>query len=183
MKQAALSIRNWRPARLKKACSGRIKLRSGEYSLLTREDDTCSLLTIKGQMTLANCRAIKEQVLCQCGKGRDLHIDLSAVDLLDSAGLAVLLECLSIQKHSGSTLRLLGLRGSPLAFFNLNRLDHLFELSGPCGNEGPSSRPKCSRITPLPMAANSEVSSNPNQAANSHICSEWALSGQSRHCA
>lgn len=59
-----------------------------------------------------------------------LVVDLSAVDYIDSAGLATLLECFKRLSRSGGGMRLVGVSDQILEIFKVARLEKVFAIEG-----------------------------------------------------
>lgn len=59
-----------------------------------------------------------------------LHVDLSKVPYMDSAGVAVLVEALQTQRRRGLRLELSGLQSRVRSLFEIARLQSLFNLPG-----------------------------------------------------
>jgi anti-sigma B factor antagonist len=55
-------------------------------------------------------------------------VDLSALDLIDSSGVAVIVSLYKRVRAAGGEVRVTGVRDQPLAIFKLLRMDRVFAL-------------------------------------------------------
>ena len=55
-------------------------------------------------------------------------VDLSALDLIDSSGVAALVKLYKALRQSSCKLEITGTRDQPLAIFKLLRMDKVFDL-------------------------------------------------------
>jgi anti-sigma B factor antagonist len=72
--------------------------------------------------------AVKTAALCHLDGRADLVIDLSAVEFLDSAGVAVLVRLVRAARLNGSDVVFAGARSGVLTVLELIRLDRIFRL-------------------------------------------------------
>lgn len=73
--------------------------------------------------------AVKEKLLALQEAGQvNVLVDLSAVDFVDSTGLATLVAGLKHCRRAGGELMLLGLQPRVRVIFGLTRLDHAFRI-------------------------------------------------------
>jgi phospholipid transport system transporter-binding protein len=87
------------------------------------------VLSAEGPLTFASARHASEQgaaVLAQAAAGR-LEIDCRGITASDSAGLAVLLEWLSVAKRAGRSLRYAQLPQGLTALARISDLQELLE--------------------------------------------------------
>ncbi len=84
-------------------------------------------LSIKDDMTIYNAQALKETLLSHCHAGTlELHLDLSAVAEIDSAGLQLLLLLKTEAQQRGFSLRLLRHSEAVIEVFELLKLGMYF---------------------------------------------------------
>jgi anti-sigma B factor antagonist len=62
------------------------------------------------------------------GGYREVLVDLSDLELIDSSGVAVIVSLFKRMNARGGTLRVTGARNQPLAIFKLLRMDRVFSL-------------------------------------------------------
>ncbi|MEA3412724.1 MAG: STAS domain-containing protein [Pseudomonadota bacterium] len=105
---------------------------SREPSGLTCRGDS---LALSGCLDAASVPALwrfSEQKLSQC-VGREVSMDLTAVDRVDSAGLALLVAWVRLAKKRQVTIRFLNAPRQLLALASANRLEHLAFMLGDAG--------------------------------------------------
>lgn len=89
-----------------------------------------SVLTLTGEIDLHASPALRAALhACANAKDRFLLIDFSAVEYIDSSGLATLIEYLREAKKFGGTLGLFGLQKKVRTIFDLVRLNELFPIA------------------------------------------------------
>ena len=90
-----------------------------------------TVVRARGEVDLATSPRLRSVLVDAVGVGpRDLVIDLSSVDLIDSTGLGVLVGALRRARQSGSRLVLSGLHGQVKDLFALTGLEANFDLAG-----------------------------------------------------
>ncbi|MDQ3620936.1 MAG: STAS domain-containing protein [Verrucomicrobiota bacterium] len=88
-----------------------------------------AVLKLEGDIDLYHSPEVKERLgglIDQKPKG--ILVDLSAVDYMDSSGLALLIEAMQRIQAYGGRLALFGLRESVQTIFEVARLDQIFTL-------------------------------------------------------
>ncbi|MGZ5050983.1 MAG: STAS domain-containing protein [Methylobacter sp.] len=92
-----------------------------------KKDDGMMHLSIKDDMTIYNAESLKETLLAFFHPGtRELHLDLSAVAEIDSAGVQLLLLLKAEAQKRGFTLKLLGHSEAVVEVFELLKLGAYF---------------------------------------------------------
>ncbi len=92
-----------------------------------KKNDGIHHLSIKEDMTIYNAQTLKDTLLGQCHAGtRELHLDLSGVTELDSAGLQLLLLLKTEARERGFSLRLLRHSEAVIEVFELLKLGMYF---------------------------------------------------------
>lgn len=76
----------------------------------------------------SNCTEMRSSFHSAMEDQKNVVIDLSKVDFVDSSGLGVLLSCLRHANDSGQRLALVGLADSVAALFELVRMHRLFKI-------------------------------------------------------
>jgi anti-sigma B factor antagonist len=86
-----------------------------------------TVLAIEGSLDASNASELRPVVDKLVEEKRSpIVINLAALRLIDSSGVAVLVGLLKRSKAQGGTVRLDGLTAQPLAIFKLLRLDKVF---------------------------------------------------------
>jgi anti-sigma B factor antagonist len=86
-------------------------------------------LTVRGSLDINTAAQLGEEVDRIVGNGPLLVIvDLSALDLIDSSGVAALVKLYKAVRSSGGTVLISGARDQPLAIFKLLKMDKVFNL-------------------------------------------------------
>jgi anti-sigma B factor antagonist len=90
-----------------------------------------TVVRARGEIDLATSPRLRSALVDAVGvEPRDLVIDLSSVDLIDSTGLGVLLGALRRARQGGARLVLSGLSGQVREVFALTGLDANFDIAG-----------------------------------------------------
>lgn len=99
----------------------------------TRTDDGDETkLVIDGTLDAVTAPELRPTLDQLVGENRKLiTIDLSALKLIDSSGVGVLVSLFKRVRANGGDVRITGLRDQPLAIFKLLRLDRVFPTVGP----------------------------------------------------
>jgi anti-sigma B factor antagonist len=94
-------------------------------TITTSEAKGCTFLTVAGELDVDTAPGLRQAIAALISNGvRDLLIDLTKVEFLDSTGLGVLVACLkNVRGHQGS-LRLV---------CNQERLLGVFKMTGLLG--------------------------------------------------
>jgi anti-sigma B factor antagonist len=88
-----------------------------------------TLLVIEGvldALTAPEIRPTIDAVVDE--KRRSVQVDLSALRVIDSSGVGVIVSLYKRCKAFGGSVRVTGLANQPLAIFRLLRLDRVFDL-------------------------------------------------------
>lgn len=94
----------------------------------TRTDDLL-LVTVEGQLVVANRQEFKQAILDAMEQGaRLVVVDFSGSPYIDSSGLGALVSLSRRLRDAGGDLRLVGLNDDLRSLFELTRLDQLFPL-------------------------------------------------------
>jgi anti-anti-sigma factor len=90
------------------------------------EETRLEIQGVLDAVTAPEIRATVEAVVAE--KRRDVTVDLSALRLIDSSGVGVIVSLYKRCHAFGGTVRLTGLKDQPLQIFRLLRLDRVFAL-------------------------------------------------------
>ena len=77
-------------------------------------------------VTAPDARATFDQVVLEAWK--DITLELSALRLIDSSGVGVIVSLFKRVRAYNGTVRIVGLRDQPRAIFRLLRLDRVFPM-------------------------------------------------------
>lgn len=91
--------------------------------------DSSSVLALSGDIDLYQSPAVKAKLDGLIGQQtRQILVDLSAVQYMDSSGLALFIEALQRIGAYGGQLALFGLQDSVKHIFEVSRLDQVFRI-------------------------------------------------------
>ena len=93
-----------------------------------RQGDKEGRLEIQGDLSFASVPMLWEQCLAQLRRHAELEIDLSQVHRSDSAGLALLVECLRQARQTGKSIRFFNIPAQMLAIARVSCLDQVLPL-------------------------------------------------------
>jgi anti-sigma B factor antagonist len=93
-----------------------------------RHVDGCSVVSLRGEVDLEHSPAAREVLLSCVRSGRDLAVDLSGVEYIDSSGIASLVEAFQEARRRGSRFSLVAVSPAALRVFELARLDRVFTI-------------------------------------------------------
>ena len=86
-------------------------------------------LTIRGSLDINTAPALAEEIdKIIASKPQKVAVDLAALDLIDSSGVAALVKLYKGIRGAGGKLDIVGARDQPLAIFKLLRMDKVFNL-------------------------------------------------------
>lgn len=86
------------------------------------------VIALDGDVDLEHSAAVRDMLLEQVAKGRNLMVDLSAVDYIDSSGIASLIEALQSAKRNDTRLELVSVSDQAMRVLRLARLDKVFGI-------------------------------------------------------
>lgn len=86
-------------------------------------------VTVKGDIEMMTIKDFKEKLLDIGQKiDKDIELDLSNVEYIDSSGVGVLISLLKIQKKKGKTIKIKKVSSKVLNVLKLSSLSDVFEL-------------------------------------------------------
>lgn len=86
-------------------------------------------LTVRGSLDINTAPALADEIdKIIAAKPGKVAVDLAALDLIDSSGVAALVKLYKGVRSSGGAIAILGARDQPLAIFKLLRMDKVFNL-------------------------------------------------------
>lgn len=86
------------------------------------------VLGLYGEVDLSCSPQAREQILKELKKGKKLLVDLSAVDYIDSSGVASLVEGFQVARGQSQEFALVGVSKAAMQVLQLARLDKVFTL-------------------------------------------------------
>jgi len=90
--------------------------------------ETFSVVRLQGEVDLSRSPEAREALLACLRQGQDLLVDLSAVDYIDSSGVASLVEGYQVARSQGLRFALVGVSDAALSVLRLARLDRVFPI-------------------------------------------------------
>ena len=94
------------------------------------EDGDLVVVALKGEIDLEYSGQVREALLEAVGKARGVIVDMSGVSMIDSSGVASLLEAFQTARKRGKEFVLVSVDESVLRVLKLARLDTVFHLAG-----------------------------------------------------
>ena len=96
----------------------------------TRQEQGITLVTVDGQLIVANRQDLKQMVQEAIDRGeRKFLLDFTPTAYIDSSGLGALVSINKKVREVGGTLRLAGLNEDLASLFELTKLDTLFTIT------------------------------------------------------
>lgn len=93
-----------------------------------KEQDGAVIVSLEGDVDLQNSPEARTILLNCVEKNLPVLVDLSAVDYIDSSGVASLVECLQMARKKGTTLLLVAVSEGAMRVLQLARLDKVFTI-------------------------------------------------------
>jgi len=94
-----------------------------------RQDASHVRLSVQGDVNIHTSPKLRERLKPLLNAShKEIHIDLSGVNFMDSAGIATLVEGLQWSRNSGGRFVLSGLTENVRDVFSLSKLDTVFEI-------------------------------------------------------
>lgn len=94
----------------------------------TREEQGFWIVSFQGDVDLESSPAARTVLLEGVGQGKDVLVDMSAVNYIDSSGVASLVEAFQNARQQGTGFALAAVSASALRVLNLARLDKVFRI-------------------------------------------------------
>jgi anti-anti-sigma factor len=94
-------------------------------TITTQQHADHTVVTVAGEIDLASCSALEEATLVIPRDGKTLHLEMSGVSFMDSAGLNLLLKLRRRLLAEGSRLLVTGLQSQPASVLRLTETDTL----------------------------------------------------------
>ena len=94
----------------------------------TREEAGYKVLELSGEVDLHFSPQARKQILDLLGQNHNLLVDLSAVEYIDSSGVASLVEGFQVSKNENLKFGLIGVSNAAMQVLQLARLDKVFPI-------------------------------------------------------
>jgi len=86
------------------------------------------VVCLQGDVDLEQSPRAREILLESVGRKRDVWVDLSDVNYIDSSGVASLIEAFQAARHNGTEFALVSVGSAAMRVLELARLDELFTI-------------------------------------------------------
>ena len=86
------------------------------------------MIGLCGEVDLSCSPQAREQILKELKKGKKIFVDLSAVEYIDSSGVASLVEGFQMARSQNQAFALVGVSKAAMQVLHLARLDKVFTL-------------------------------------------------------
>jgi anti-sigma B factor antagonist len=87
------------------------------------------MLAVRGSLDINSAPQLADEIdRIVAGKPVKVTVDLAALELIDSSGVAALVKLYKGVRGVGGTMQITGARDQPLAIFKLLRMDKVFNL-------------------------------------------------------
>jgi len=95
-----------------------------------REKEGITILDLKGKLVVGeSCTQLREAINDQVAQGdKQLLLDLSGVDYIDSTGLGSMVICYTTLQKTGGTMKLVNLNRRNLELMLLTKLSTIFQI-------------------------------------------------------
>lgn len=99
-----------------------------EYAV--RIEGVYTIIALTGEVDLQVSPQARQQILAHLGENKHVLVDLSAVEYIDSSGIASLVEGLRLAKSNNLEFGLVGVSEPAMQVLELARLDKVFAIHG-----------------------------------------------------
>ncbi len=94
-----------------------------------QRNNSATTLTVRGSLDINTAPQLAEEIdRILVGRPNSVLVDLSALDLIDSSGVAALVKLYKGVRGGGGAITISGARDQPLSIFKLLRMDKVFNL-------------------------------------------------------
>ncbi len=92
------------------------------------KSDSLTTVFISGEVDLANSAEVRKTILAALKTTPEVKVDLSAVEYIDSSGIAAMVEGLQFANSNGRKFSLTNLSSHVRSILELARLDQVFDI-------------------------------------------------------
>jgi anti-sigma B factor antagonist len=94
-----------------------------------QRNNAATTVTVRGSLDINTAPQLAEEIdRIVAGKPGQVLVDLSALDLIDSSGVAALVKLYKGVRGVGGAVTISGARDQPLSIFKLLKMDKVFNL-------------------------------------------------------
>jgi anti-sigma B factor antagonist len=93
-----------------------------------REVTGGAVVALTGDVDLQTSPAVRQKLLESLEKHKCIIVDLSAVNYIDSSGVASLVEAFQVSRKKGATFALASVSAAAMRVLSLARLDKVFSI-------------------------------------------------------
>jgi len=97
------------------------------FSINYENKQDIKIVRFNGSLTSDTIKTIKSDVISNSDNTKNYIFDLEKLELLDSAGLSYIINCLKTTMKNNTQIKLLNLINQPKIVFEITRVDSLFE--------------------------------------------------------
>lgn len=102
-----------------------------QFEVVEGEESTVSLV-LKGEIDLEWSPALRDVLLECLSRARDVRVDMAGVTVIDSSGVASLLEAFQNARKKGKTFVLCSVGETAMRVLKLARLETVFVIEDSC---------------------------------------------------
>ena len=93
-----------------------------------REVDGAAIVALTGDVDLQTSPVVRQKLLESLERHTRIVVDLSAVNYIDSSGVASLVEAFQVSRKKGASFALASVSSSAMRVLSLARLDRVFTI-------------------------------------------------------
>ncbi len=97
-------------------------------SYVVREQSGAAIVALTGDVDLQTSPTVRQKLLETLDKHKRIVVDLSAVDYIDSSGVASLVEAFQVARKRSSSFALASVSPAAMRVLSLARLDKVFTI-------------------------------------------------------
>ncbi|NQY53539.1 MAG: STAS domain-containing protein [Campylobacteraceae bacterium] len=97
------------------------------FSINYENREHITIVRFKGSLTSDNIKLIKNDLISNNNNSKNYIFDFKKLEVIDSAGLSYIINCLKITMKNNTQIKILNLINQPKIVFEITRVDSLFE--------------------------------------------------------
>ena len=97
------------------------------FSINYENREHITIVRFKGSLTSDNIKLIKNDLISNNKNSKNYIFDFKKLEVIDSAGLSYIINCLKITMKNNTQIKILNLINQPKIVFEITRVDSLFE--------------------------------------------------------
>ena len=97
------------------------------FSINYENREHITIVRFKGSLTSDNIKLIKNDFISNKNNCKNYIFDFKKLEVIDSAGLSYIINCLKITMKNNTQIKILNLINQPKIVFEITRVDSLFE--------------------------------------------------------